>query len=224
MINSNLNDVELTILSLVAEAPRYGAEIEQLIALRGLREWLAVGSASVYYILSHLEQQELITRSAQPGKDGAARTVYQISDAGRGVVQTAVSDLLRQPRTMGQGFSLGLANCGVLKPAQVYRALIQQRDALTHQLQSTEALQERREQEDKPSEAMQAMYSHGIALMKAELEWLNQFITDWRARHPAVERDETAEIDNSQTTPLHAQTLRANHDKDIQKIKRPKVE
>jgi DNA-binding PadR family transcriptional regulator len=52
-----LSDVELTLLSLVAEGPRYGSEIEQLIERRGLREWLIVGRDSFYYILYRLEQQ-----------------------------------------------------------------------------------------------------------------------------------------------------------------------
>ena len=43
-----MTDAELTILSLVAEGPRYGYEIQQLIDQRGLREWLTIGFSSIY--------------------------------------------------------------------------------------------------------------------------------------------------------------------------------
>ena len=43
-----------------------------MIELRGLREWLTVGSASVYYILTRLEQQELLTRTQRADSDPGA--------------------------------------------------------------------------------------------------------------------------------------------------------
>jgi DNA-binding PadR family transcriptional regulator len=224
MSGDMLSDVELTILSLVAESPRYGAEIEQVIELRGLREWLTVGSASIYYILNRLEQQELLTRAHQPDGEGGEQIIYQITDAGRGVVQTAVSDLLRRPRTLGQGFALGLANMGVLKSAQVYQKLVQHRDDLTHQLQSAETVWARRQREEMPSDGTQALYSHGIAVMRAELDWLTGYIDDWLARHPVVERDDSHETDDSTQTPLHRRTASADRDKQIQRLKRPKDE
>ncbi len=222
MSGDMLSDVELTILSLVAEGPRYGVEIERMIELRGLREWLVVGSASIYYILGRLEQQELLTSTQQPGEDGTARTIYQITDAGRGVAQTAIADLLRQPRALGQGFALGLANSGVLKPAQVYRELVQHSERLAHQLRSAEALWERRQHEETPTPGTEALYSHGIAMMQAELAWLTAFIEQWRERHPAVERDEPHELDDGRTqTPLHRRTVIDDPEKKIQRIKRP---
>src|SRR5262249_7516361 len=150
---------------------RYGSELEQLIEMRGLREWLTVGSASIYYVLGRLEHQELLTSTIQNGTDGQTRTVYQITDAGRGVAQTAVADLLCQTRPLGQGFSLGLANCGILKPTQVYNALIQHRDRLDHQMQAAEAVWERRQLEESSNEGAEALYSHGITIMRAELDW-----------------------------------------------------
>lgn len=219
-----LNDVELTILSLVSEGARYGSEIEQMIELRGLREWLTVGSASVYYILGRLEQQELLTSSHRSGESGQAKTIYQITDAGRGVVQTAVADLLSQPRALGEDFSLGLANSEILKPAQVYSALVQHRDRLTHQLHTA---QETAAQDNTSlPEGTQAMYSHGIALMQAELAWLESFIDAWRIRHAtALQEDSYAqasgESDTSHAvTQIHSPTASSDRGKQMQRISR----
>ncbi len=224
MAGSALSDVELTILSLVSEGPRYGSELEQMIELRGLREWLKVGSASIYYILGRLEHQELLTSTLQTGKDGLARTVYQITDAGRGVAQTAIADLLCQTHPLGQGFALGLANCGILKPAQVYNALVQHRDRLTHQLHAAEVLWERRQREETPSEGTAALYTHGIVVMQAELGWLTQFVEDWHKRHPNIERDEVHPAADQTQTPIHRHTVAMDQGRQLQKLKRPKQE
>ena len=217
-----LSDVELTILSLVAESPRYGTEIEQVIEMRGLREWLTVGSASIYYILNRLEQQELLTSAHQADGDGAGPIVYQITDAGRGVAQTAIAELLRRPPPLGQGFALGLANMGILKPTHVYQKLAQHRDELTRQLQSAQALWSRRQQDETPAEGTEALYSHGITMMQAELDWLTRYIDEWREHHPVVERDEPREADDDNKTLLHQRTVSADRDKQLQRVKRPK--
>lgn len=223
MSGTMLNDVELTILSLVAEGTRYGAEIQQLIDMRGLRDWLTVGSASVYYILARLERQELLTAS---GDTDPAKMTYQITDAGRGVVQTAVADLLRQPRALSESFALGLANIDVLKPRQVFRSLNQHRDLLIRRLEATQATWERRQQDESPSEGLRALYTHGIAIMQAELDWLGAFIDDWRQRYPAVERDETGEMpsEGGAQTQVHHPTADADRAKKMQQLKRPKAE
>ncbi len=218
MTGTGLDEIELTILSLVAEAPRYEAEIQQVIEQRGLREWLIVGSASVGYVLGLLHRQELI--SVAPGEFDPGRTVYQITDAGRGVLQTAVVDLLRQPRPLAENFAVGLANIGVLKPQLAYRALLQHREALAHRLSIAELFWARRQQDETP-EGIRALYTHGIALMQAELDWLDTFIADWQERHPVVMRDTAADADTGATTPLHRATAVNDPAKQVQRLKPP---
>jgi len=224
MSGSMLSDVELTLLSLVAEGARYGSEIEQLIERRGLREWLIVGRDSFYYILYRLEQQELLTRTQRPGVTEPEQTIFQITDAGRGVVQTAVSDLLCQPRSLADNFAVGLANLGALKPQQVYRSLLQRHESLVHRLQVAETVWARHQNEMAVSESTRALYTHGIAMMKAEIDWLTHFIDEWRAHHPVVERDEPREDNERTQTPLHHRTVDADAGKRIQKIKPPRAE
>jgi hypothetical protein len=117
-----------------------------------------------------------------------------------------------------------LANLGSLKPQQVYRSLLQHRESLTHRLQVAETVWGRHQNEMVVSESTRALYTHGIAMMKAELDWLNSFIDEWRARHPVVERDEAREDNDRTQTPLHHRTLDADAGKQIQKLKRPRAE
>src|SRR3990172_969865 len=184
-----MTDAELTIMSLVAEGARYGHEIQQLIDERGLREWLSIGFSSVYYILNKLERQKLLASRLHKEGYRVPQKVYELTEGGRGVLQTAITDLLRQPRSLGTGFELGLANLTVLKPQQVYNVLTQHYHELRQRLDAIEnSWQAHVENDDAfTAEHISALYTHSIALMEAEEAWLQAFLDDWRQRYPAVE-------------------------------------
>lgn len=224
-----MTDAELTILSLLAQGPRYGHELHHTIDDRGLREWLVIGFSSLYYILNKLEEQGFVHSELRANGRGPARKFYALTEAGRGVLQTAVADLLRQPRTIGSGFELGLANLHVLKPAQVYRVLSHHRQDLRlnivalqrswqkHQTDSTDHTME---------QPIRALYTHSLSMMEADLAWLEQFLADWRARYPRIE-DDAEQVDSAGTksesaakTLIHRRTSPGAL-KMIQKLKRP---
>jgi len=219
-----MTDAELTILSLVAETPRYGYEIQQVIDERGLREWLTIGFSSLYYILNKLERQNMLTGQLQPDGRGPARKVYSITEAGRGILQTAVSDLLRQPRSLGSGFELGLVNLRSLKPRQVYIVLRHHQTDLKLGLEQVEKAWERHQEDHPEGDHITALYTHSIAMMRAELEWMTAFLEDWKARYPGVERDEShdpTETDPSRAvTRMNPRTAQSDPAKMIQRLKR----
>jgi DNA-binding PadR family transcriptional regulator len=78
-----MTNAELVVLSLIAEQPRHGYEIEIVIEDRGMREWTEVGFSSIYYILKKLEKAGLITGHMElaDGK-GPARKVYRLTPQG----------------------------------------------------------------------------------------------------------------------------------------------
>jgi len=220
-----MTDAELTILSLVAEKPSMGHQIQESIDERGLREWLTIGFSSVYYILNKLEKQNLISSVLRPERRGPARKIYTISEAGRGVLQTAVSHLLSQPRSLGSGFELGLANIHALKPHQVYRELSYHRDDLKYQLTMVEKSWARHQKDGSQAVAthISALYTHSIAIMRAEIEWLEQFIIDWQENHPDYDKPATQPsrlVKQAKVTRVGATTV--NRAKMLQKLKRPK--
>ncbi len=218
-----MTDAELTILSLVAESPRRGYELQQIIDERGLREWLTIGFSSIYYILNKLERQNMVSGQLQPEGRGPARKVYAITEAGRGILQTAVADLLRQPRSLGSGFELGLANLRALKPRQVYQVLQHHRSDLLHNLEAVEKAWQRHQQEGTANgDHIQALYTHSLALMRAEAVWLEDFLNDWKMRYPGVDTD-TPKSDSdphSAITRVNANTRASDPVKMIQRLKR----
>lgn len=197
-----MSEAELTILSLLSETERYGDEIQQLIEQRGLRAWVAIGFASVYYLLGKLEEQSLVVAdTVSTGEQGKPRKRYRLTSAGQGVLQTAVADLLRQPRALGEGFELGLANLHILKPHQVYQTLTHHRADLKQRLDRIEADWMQHQASGAPDiDNISALYTHSIALMRAELEWMTRFIDAWHARYPAVERSPLAKPAAEQVT------------------------
>lgn len=224
-----MTDAELTILSLLAQGPHYGHDLQQIIDERGLREWLVIGFSSLYYILNKLEEQGFVQGELRSTGRGPARKLYVLTDGGRGVLQTAVSDLLRQPRTIGSGFELGLANLHVLKPAQVYQVLYHHRQDLRLNLAALQRSWKKHQADDSEQvmDQMRALYTHSLSMMEAELAWLEHFLEDWRTRYPGVEKDANhnnsrAKTDTDATTLIHRRTSPGTL-KMIQKLKRPVI-
>jgi DNA-binding PadR family transcriptional regulator len=178
-----MTDAELAILSIIAEGPIYGYDIQTIITQRGLRAWTNIGVSSMYYVLEKLERQGLIESKGAQHLEGAARRQYRITPAGFGVLQTAVADLLSTPREHANDFELGLANLHVLRPAQIRTAFITYRQELVSRLaQARERW--RKLKENKPPFNVDAMLGHHVALLEAELAWIKEFIEEWEAQAP----------------------------------------
>ena len=70
-----MTDAELAVLSIIAEGPIYGYDLQTVIAQRGLRAWTQLGVSSMYYVLEKLARQGLVEASGTPGADETARRV-----------------------------------------------------------------------------------------------------------------------------------------------------
>lgn len=221
-----MTDAELTILSVLAQGPRYGYEIQQIIDERGLRDWLTIGFSSIYYILNKLEQQNMVLSAVIGSKADPARKTYQLTDAGLGVLQTAIAELLQQPRLLSSGFELGLANLTALKPVQVYRVLTRYRLELNQKLFSVErSWNLYQQQEGEIPDHLRALYTHSIAMMKAELEWLAAFLEGWTLRYPAVKDGDSSKTEepdaHTAATIMSRRTASSDPAKMLQLLRRP---
>ena len=61
MAVKDLTDAELLVLGLVAEMPRHGYQLDQVIEQRCMREWTQIGFSSIYFVLGKLEKMRLVT-------------------------------------------------------------------------------------------------------------------------------------------------------------------
>ncbi len=83
MPSTEMTDAEYAILSLVAEKPAYGYEIEQIIETRGMKEWTAIGFSSIYYQLKKMEEKRwIISKITYSQNQGLKRKIYSITKNG----------------------------------------------------------------------------------------------------------------------------------------------
>jgi DNA-binding PadR family transcriptional regulator len=168
-----MTNAELAILGLVAEAPRHGYEMEQLIEERGMRNWAEVGFSSIYYILNKLEQRSLIRSHREPAAGrGPSRKVYSIRPEGQEAWHQATLQTLSVPST-GSPFLLGLAGVPGIPPQEVVTALRQYRREL---IKRRDEVEETWQQNAQLPVFLEGMYEYGFNLAQAEIDWLDRYI------------------------------------------------
>jgi DNA-binding PadR family transcriptional regulator len=169
-----MTNAELAILSLIAERPRHGYEIEQIIEARGMRDWTEIGFSSIYYLLGKLEKAGLIEARLQPAEGkGPARKVYSIGEAGRRALVAGALAALSAPGSGSSPFLLGLANYPILPRQQLLAAL----NSYAAQLeQSAQQVRQRVEAQRPLPPFVQAMFDYSQTLLEAESQWIQAFI------------------------------------------------
>lgn len=169
-----MTNAELAILSLIAERPRHGYDIEQVIEARGMRDWTEVGFSSIYYLLKKLEQGGLVKSRMQPAEGrGPARKVYQITEQGVQEFLQAALTAIAEAEAPNTGFLLGISVLPSLPREQAINALHAYRERLEQRIEALEG-----KIADDPYLPMhvEAMFDYSLVLGQAELNWLLDFI------------------------------------------------
>ncbi len=210
-----LTDLEITLLNLTAASPCTRADLEHQIEQRALRDWLVIGSSSIPMVLRKLKDYQLIYRD----DSGNGEPVYTITEGGRGVLQTAMTEMLRQPTGMGERFELALTNLDVLTPAQVFQAVSQRKLALRSRLSLLHA-----RLDETKNDTQRLLLEHSMALAEADLNWVSNFLQHWATRYPAVNLENEALTDpndNLPATVTHRATDAKNPGKQLQYMRLP---
>lgn len=174
-----MTNAELAVLGLVAEAPRHGYEIEQLIQQRGMRNWTEVGFSSIYYILDKLEKRSWIRSHLEPAAGrGPSRRVYAIQPDGQAAWHQATLELLSSP-AHGSPFLLGLAGIPGIQPEDVVAALRDYRRAALKRLAD---LEQAWQQDPNLPDFLNSMFEYGSNLAQAEIEWLDRYIPRFESK------------------------------------------
>ncbi|MFN8378409.1 MAG: PadR family transcriptional regulator [Anaerolineae bacterium] len=211
------SDLELVILTFLGESGYTLAEIDRELSVRGVRDWLVYSRSAVMDVLKRLVKQGFV--DVAPAGE---QSVFSISEAGRGVLQTALADLLRYPVAMN-GFALALSSLRALKPSLVYQSLKARRAALNQQ---TDALLRGITDRSKTQEEVE-MLSYLMELTRVENEWVEEFMRRWAKRYPAVttaigEGADADGIDHRAPTAVQRRTKPIRNTKSLQWVKRPR--
>lgn len=169
-----MTNAELAILSLVAEQPRHGYEIEHVIEERGMREWTEVGFSSIYYLLRKLERAGWVEGRLEEAERGPARKVYTSTPEGEKALRAGILDALSTPHRCYSPLQLGLANLLTISPTEALDALRQYRDNLDGRRAHVQTNWDA--QRPRPY-FVDAMFDLSITMIEAELAWIERFIT-----------------------------------------------
>jgi DNA-binding PadR family transcriptional regulator len=168
-------DAELAILSLLADRPMHGYQIEQTIEERGMREWVEMGFSSIYYLLNKLKKAGLLDSRLQKAEGkGPARQVFSLTPAGRHAWQYAALDAIANPSRTFSNFQLGLSNLRALDPGRVKGALQDYRGSLAANRDRVQAKLDAYGP-GVPFEAA-ILFDLSLTQITCELEWVEKFI------------------------------------------------
>ena len=171
---TELTNAELAVLSLLAEKPMHGYEVESVIEERNMREWTEIGFSSIYHILRKLAGQGLLT-SQQGEKEGRgpARKVYHITELGKETFYTSTIKALSEPVVVSNPFEMGLHNLGWLKPADALEALgtyLQGRQDLL------ESIKGHAQRHTDMHFFLDVIFDYSYMQLEAEIKWLQNLI------------------------------------------------
>ena len=174
-----MTNAELAILSLIAEGPRYGYEIEQTIEERGMRDWTEVGFSSIYYLLNRLEKAGFARGKMQrSGSRGPSRKVYKITPKGRNAQIKGTLDVFSVARHSYTSILLGVANLPVVSHEQALEVLnnycqllVERRTKVAKTAQSQRPL----------SKVVESLFDYSLTMINAELAWVQKFMAQLEA-------------------------------------------
>lgn len=202
MSASQLTDAELLVLGLVAEMPRHGYQVEQVIDQRSMREWTQIGFSSIYFVLRKLETKKMIFAKRPPEADANSkeRKVYSATKAGRAALVQQTLTALSTVRRANSSVLLGMINWPVLERGQALQALHARRDALAAEVTRLSDIQV--DQQPLP-DFVDALFDHAVGQLTSELDWVMRAL-DYMATKPWLEGEDADDDGIVEGTPERA--------------------
>lgn len=169
MKTEQLTSTELMVLGLVAEMPRHGYELEQVIVRRGMREWTPIGFSSIYFVLGKLEQKLLV--AAETPASAKAKKSFSITAKGRETLVTETLAAFQNIRSSSSPLLMGMLHWPVLSRAQAIAALKKRGDLVKQELGRLEGIHF--DQQPLP-DYVDALFDFSIHQLKAESRWISK--------------------------------------------------
>ncbi len=163
----DLTDSELLVLGLVAEMPRHGYELEQIIEQRGMREWTQIGFSSIYFVLGKLEKKALV--SADTPVNVKAKKSYKLTRLGSKTLINQTLAALKNVHPTYSSLLAGMIHWSALTRDQALDALQTRKDTVAKEIERLGDIQF--SQQPQP-DFVDAMFEFSIGQLKAEAKWV----------------------------------------------------
>ena len=161
----------MLVLGLVAEMPRHGYELEQVIEQRTMREWTQIGFSSIYFVLGKLEAMKLVSakRRAVANANSKARRIYSVTKVGRGALVAQTLAALSTVRPTYSSALLGMINWPSIVRNDALQALQARHDAIDAEVARLSDIQI--DQQPLP-DFVEVLFDHSLGQLKAEADWV----------------------------------------------------
>ncbi len=162
-----MTDAELLLLGLIAEMPRHGYELEQMIEQRGMREWTQIGFSSIYFVLGKLEKALFVAAETPAGSK--AKKAFSITPAGRKALVAQATEALSCFRPAYSSALLGMVHWPVLSREAALAALEDRADTVSREIGRLERV--RFERQPLP-DFIEALFDFSAGQLEAEKTWV----------------------------------------------------
>ena len=185
--SSRLTTPDLVILSLLAERPRHGYEVNATLTERNIREWAAVSRPQIYYSLDKLTRLKLIRVTTHDGPAaGPEKRVFETTAAGRERLADALEAKHWVQGQTHPPFLTWLALSWQARPRSFQRQLKSRTDFLAKKLAAAKkTLADVLAEVGHPHHEAVWMLQLTISKFELELAWLGRIAQEASKRAPA---------------------------------------
>ena len=162
------SDADIVVLSLRAEQPRHGYDLDRVIEQRGYRQWTSLAFSSVYYLLKRLSERGLL--EPDEGSQGR-RTVFRVTEAGRRELRQAAGERVLAPAPPSAGVLPALNAYSRLDDPALAALLARRAEALLGRLDELRALCAQVDEEH-----ALAIFDYEILRQEADLAWTRSLL------------------------------------------------
>jgi DNA-binding PadR family transcriptional regulator len=184
---TRLTTSDLVILSLLAERPMHGYEVNATLEDRKIRDWAPVSRPQVYYSLDKLTRMGLIRVSADESPAaGPERRVFETTAAGRDRLADALESKHWVENRVHQPFLIWLALSWQARPRAFRKQLNDRRKLLEARLAEERAtLKDVLDEVGHPYHEAVWMLQLVIEQMESERRWIDKLLKESKQRAPA---------------------------------------
>ena len=184
---TRLTTPDLVILSLLAERPMHGYEVNATLEERKIRDWAPVSRPQIYYSLDKLTRLGLIRVGADESPAaGPERRVFETTAAGRDRLADALESKHWVNNRVYQPFLIWLALSWQARPRAFRKQLNERKKILEARLvEERETLKDVLNEVGHPYHEAVWMLQLFIEQTENEKRWIDRLLTEAEKRQPA---------------------------------------
>jgi DNA-binding PadR family transcriptional regulator len=184
---TRLTTADLVILSLLAERPMHGYEVNSTLENRNIRDWAPVSRPQIYYSLDKLTRLRLIRISSEDSPSaGPEKRVFETTASGRDRLANALDSSRWVNGRVYQPFLIWLALSWQARPDTFRKQLKNRKKFLEHRLTiECATLKDVMTEVGHPYHEAVWMLDLIIKQLRSEIEWCEQVLKEASKRAPA---------------------------------------